>query len=389
MTPATPPRTPPRKPPPHRRTVFGVMTGTSLDGLDAAAASIEGTALDVRATVLGHRHRDLGGWSADLRRAAEQQPLCAETFASLASRLGGCCADVLAELAESADLIAVHGQTIVHRPPISWQLIDPAPIAARFGCPVVSDLRQADLAAGGQGAPITPIADWLLFRDPRHTRAIVNLGGFCNVTLLPPGDDARSLAEVRAFDVCACNHLLDAVAGQALGTRYDEDGRAARSGRANDPAAATLLAMLESQRRQARSLGTGDELTDWVSTHLERLAPADLAATAVDALARCIAECCNDTAADAVYVGGGGGHNDALMEALARFSRGPVAKTDRLGVPIDAREALAMAVLGALCADGVAISLPQVTGCRAPAPVAGVWCLPEGLPAGIGPSART
>ncbi|MHC4106692.1 MAG: anhydro-N-acetylmuramic acid kinase, partial [Planctomycetota bacterium] len=314
-------------------------------------------------------------------------PLGAETFARLATGLGRRCAEVIADVADSADLIAVHGQTIVHRPPISWQLIDPAPIAARFGCPVVSDLRQADLAAGGQGAPITPIADWLLFRDPRQSRAIVNLGGFCSLTLLPAGGDASSLAEVRAFDVCACNHLLDAVADQALGARYDEDGRAARSGRADDSAAAALLTMLESQRRGGRSLGTGDELTNWVSTYLGRLAPADLAATAVDSLARCIGECCSETGAEAVYVGGGGGHNHALAEALARFSRCPVGKTDQLGVPINAREALAMAALGALCADGVAISLPQVTGCRAPAPVAGVWCLPEGLPAGIGPRA--
>ncbi len=153
--------------PPSRRTVVGAMTGTSLDAIDVAVATIEGTGLGMRARLRRHRATDLGPLRDDLREAACGQPMTAQRFAGLAGTLGRRYEAAIAAATETAGpiaLIAVHGQTVFHRPPFSWQLIDPTPIARRFGCPVVSDLRQADLAAGGEGAPITPLADWVLFR---------------------------------------------------------------------------------------------------------------------------------------------------------------------------------------------------------------------------------
>jgi len=290
------------------------------------------------------------------------------------------------------DLICIHGQTVFHQPPISWQLANPAPIAKQFSCPIVSDLRQADLAAGGQGAPITPIADWIFFRDERKRRAIVNLGGFCNVTILPATNaDASSspsprtgtsscrstpddLSGIRGFDVCACNQVLDAVARAALHKPFDEDGAAARRGRAKPHAARTLMKALNQQRTGRRSLGTGDESTHWVNNQLQAgWSGEDIACSAAHAIARCIAEALRAHDIDEIVLAGGGARNLALTDAIADASNVTVIRSDGLGVPIDAREAMAFAILGALCADGVPITLPQVTGCAEPAPISGVW----------------
>ncbi len=358
------------------------MTGTSLDGIDVATAMIQGRGLDMHAKLLRHVTSDLGPVRDELHRAAQQEPMTAGQFAGIALALGERYADTIADAAEPGepiDLIAVHGQTIVHRPPVSGQLINPAPIAARFDCPVVYDLRQADIAAGGQGAPITPIADWIMFRDLEHRRAIVNLGGFCNVTILPAARSGKPLEQIRGFDICTCNLVLDAVARQTLGTPYDEGGGAAQCGAPHAEAVQDLCATFRRQRSEHRSLGTEDEASDWVAQHKIRLPPNNLAATAVEAVAECIGAALAEHDVDQIIIAGGGAHNRALVDALCRHCHRPVRPSDELGTPVQAREALAMAVLGALCADGVPITLSQVTGCTDPAPVAGMWCLPKGL----------
>ena len=363
------------------RIVIGAMTGTSLDGIDTAVAEIEGRGLDMQVRLLRHDSVVLGTVAAELRRAADQEPMTAEAFAQLALLLGERYADAIAatltrcRLDRDIDLVAVHGQTVFHRPPISWQLINPARIAARLGCPVVFDLRQADLAAGGRGAPITPLADWVLFRHGETgstRRAVVNLGGFCNVSVV-----SEQLGTIAGFDVCACNQVLDAVARAALGAPYDQDGQAAGLGTPDDSAAETLHSILDGQRTQRRSLGTGDEAAAWVAAHADRLSGQDLAATAVAAISRSIGLAISDHDVDDIVVAGGGALNTTLVDAIRHGAGRPVRMSSELGIPVQAREALAMAVLGALCADGVPITLPQVTGCRDPAPVAGAWCMPD------------
>ncbi|MCP3902485.1 MAG: hypothetical protein GY715_02525 [Planctomycetes bacterium] len=354
------------------RLVAGAMTGTSMDGIDVALARIEGTGLSMRAELVRHRGTPLDAL-ADALRTATGRP--DDEHAPLARALGSLHADAFAALLDGArpDFVAAHGQTIFHRPPVSRQLLDPDPIVARIGCPVVFDLRRADLAAGGQGAPITPLADWILFRHAGRRRAIVNLGGFCNVTVLPGGAE-DAIDEITALDVCACNHVLDAVARTALGTAFDADGAAAARGRPDAALADALRSLLDEQRCANRSLGTDDEGVGWVAEHARDLAPEDLAATVVNAVARVIATTVGDT--DEVVVAGGGARNGALVAAIARHARGDMTTSNALGVPVEAREALAMAVLGTLCRDGVPITLPQVTGCGRPAPVAGVWAAP-------------
>ncbi len=371
----------------RQRLVVGAMTGTSIDGIDVIVARIDGWGLGIRAELIKHLGRGLGPLADDLRRAAQQAPMSAEQFAKLALALGELHATAIAELLEpkqAVDLIAVHGQTIIHQPPISWQLIDPMPIAREFGCPVIYDLRQADLAAGGQGAPITPIADWILFRHNERSRVIVNLGGFCNVTVIPCVASGDPLEHIEGFDVCACNHVLDAVACETLGEPFDEGGRAALAGQPQPPIVHELANLLAKQAKSSRSLGTSDELVSWIASQCGRAAPQDLAASVVDGIASCIAQRLKTSAVDEVILAGGGVLNEALVKAITAASDIPVTTSDGFGVPPTAREALAMAVLGVLCTDGIPITLPQVTGCSAPAPLAGRWCLPGsgGMPAG-------
>lgn len=366
------------------------MTGTSIDALDACAVRLEGTGLEIRATLVAWTDAPLGALAPRLRTLASGEALTAGDVARLALDFAALHVEALKTLRAKAgtpDLVAVHGQTVFHAPPASWQLLNPWPIAREAGCPVVFDMRGADLAAGGQGAPITPLADWILFRDAKESRAIVNLGGFCNATLLPAGAAPES---VRGLDVCACNHVLDGVARRALGKPYDEDGAAGSAGAAHSEASRELAALLAAQSRGNRSLGTGDEATRWIDAWQPRLKPNDLAASAADALGATIASAVGGSsgARPRIFCAGGGTRNRALLAALARHAGSPVETTQTLGVPIEQREASEIAILGALCQDGVPITLPAVT--RLPvggagskpggAPIAGAWAFSHGMP---------
>lgn len=357
------------------RYVIGCMSGTSLDGLDAALVKITGEGLSLQATFVQGASCELGLLGPRLKSLAAQRPMRSAEIAEIAVGFSDLHSSLierlLAEAQQRCVLICIHGQTVFHEPPVSWQLLQPWPIRERFGIPIVFDLRQADLAAGGDGAPLTPLADWILFDSPTHPRTIVNLGGFCNVTHL--GARLKSgfpaLDEIRAFDVCACNQLLDSIARSRLGRDFDANGEAALTGSVHAPTLDRLTLALAAQRSSGRSLGTGDELATVVSESADVLGP-DLARTACEAIARVIAaECTGQT-----LLAGGGVRNAALMHALR--SRIPQLETTAsLGVPIEFREAAAWAVLGALCQDRVPIGLPGVTGVRTPAPVAGTWIL--------------
>jgi 1,6-anhydro-N-acetylmuramate kinase len=382
----------PAMPTPARH-VIGCMTGTSIDGLDVALIRVEGHGFDLRPTFVGFLSRSLGDLAAPLRQLAEQHPMTAGDITRLARDLALAHAEAAAALLRQhrlagADLIAVHGQTVFHAPPLSWQLFNPAPVAAATGCPVVFDLRAADLAAGGQGAPITPLADFLFFGHEHEARAVVNLGGFCNITMLPAGPRARQTTlGIRGFDLCACNHLLDGIARKLLYQPFDADGATALSGNAHAEALEDLSGVLASQRRsaagRARSLGTGDELAEWISRFRARVSPADLAATACEGVGQFIARALTDgTDAPArILLAGGGVKNAALVRSITDWSSARVEPTDAHGVPAQAREAAEIGVLGVLAVDGEPITLSAVTGVANP-PRAGVVCRPPAGGAG-------
>lgn len=370
------------------RHIIGCMTGTSIDALDVALVRVEGEGLGMRAQHLAWHSQPLGETlTSRLRTIAEQGTVTAGEVAGVAHALSNAHVEAVRRLlamAESAgvrkvDLAAAHGQTVHHAPPLSWQLFSAAPLAHAIGAPVVFDLRAADIARGGQGAPITPIADWVFFRSPGETRAVVNLGGFCNATLLPAGGDGpETLGAVRGFDVCACNQLLDNLARRLLNRPYDEDGSAAMSGQVNDEALEDLGGVLASQAGSRRSLGTGDEVGEWVSRFRARISPEDLAATACEGLGQAIARRLTDAdpPPDRILLAGGGVRNRALVRAISGWASARVETTEAHGLPPEAREAAEIAVLGALCQDRVPITLPAVTGVPEPAPVAGAWVFP-------------
>lgn len=355
------------------RLVFGAMTGTSADGVDVAAVRVRGKGVRVRGELLSLHSSPLGSLAERIRRAQQQTPMTTGEFAALARDIA---IAHLAPMREAAarhgqpDLIVAHGQTLFHAPPLSLQLIDPFLIAQEFGCSVLCGLRGADLAAGGEGAPITPLADWMLFRSRSSTRAVVNLGGFINATLIPPRqrDDSTWISGVRGFDVCLCNQLLDHLARTRAHCAFDKGGALALRGRADATKARAAADRLDAQRTQGRSLGTADELARTMGDALATLAPEDAIATAIEAIARALTHALDAawprtsrTRGAKLLLAGGGAHNLALVAAITRTTGLATTTTAEFGVDIGAREALAMALLGAAASDGADITLPAVT----------------------------
>lgn len=369
----------------HDRFIIGCMSGTSIDGLDAALIQISGTGPSLRAGFIAADSISLGDLAPRLRDIASQQPVTAgdiaraaadltSLHASLCTRLWNAHAPTIAPTA-APSLISVHGQTLFHQPPLSWQLMQPAGLARAMHAPVVFDLRAADIAAGGQGAPLTPLADMYFFRDfgdIGEPLAIANLGGFCNITMLPPGraDPAR----ITAADLCPCNNLLDEISRRLLHTPFDADGAAAAQGDINTEALEDLEGIFIALSGSRRSLGTGDETGEWISRYRSRLSAHTLAATACEAIAQHIADATRD--APTLLLAGGGVKNLSLRRAIASCASSRVLLTDDAGLPASSREAAAWALLGALCQDRQPISLPAVTGVNRPAPICGAWVYP-------------
>jgi len=354
------------------------MTGTSIDAVDAAAVRIDGRGLRARATLLGAATAPLAGLRDRLRAVQRQEPRPAAEFAALARELALAHLPALRELVGAhgqPSLLVVHGQTLFHAPPTSLQWINAAPLMTELGCDVLFDLRSRDIALGGQGAPITPLADWMLFRDSRRTRVIVNLGGFANATLLPRAPLNRGsrraiewIDAIRGFDICLCNQLLDHLARTRIGQAFDRDGERASRGTPSAAQHDELERLLRAQADAKRSLGTADEVVAQAERSLRGLTDEDALATAAAAVGTAIGRVI-DGSSDApkssaaeVFAAGGGVHHRMLMGAIGRALGRDVRSTQALGIAPGAREATAMAVLGALSADGVPITLPAVTG---------------------------
>lgn len=371
---------------PSIRLVAGCMTGTSLDGLDVSLVEVCGEGLAMRAKLIGTVSAGLDELADVLAPMAEGRPHTPVEYRRAARRLGELHAQALEQLCREflpADgrlsLIAAHGQTIWHAPDmgVSWQLLDPQPIVRRLGVPVCFDLRQADLIAGGQGAPITPISDWVMFRHPDRDRLIVNLGGISNVTYLPAGGSPK---QVRGADIGPCNLLIDGVVRRLYpARRFDTDGRIAKDGRIDLEIFGLIERHPAIQSLATRSLGREDFTDSWISDLVDklsgRLTPADIVASVVDTVARLIARSPLAKAQD-VVLAGGGARNPVLAGRLREHLAGQaVVLSDELGVPVEARESAGFAVLGALSRDGVPISLPQITGANDPG-MAGHWVFP-------------
>lgn len=370
---------------------IGLMSGTSLDAIDAALVHI----MPGETPRLVASHAE--ALPAELREALWR--LChAEqlSFAELAEAEDAFCrlqAVAVARLLDRAGVspqevraIGSHGQTIEHAPQghgggpaYTLQMDNPSLLAELTGCCVVGDFRRRDLAAGGQAAPLAPAFHAALFRHPEQWRLVLNLGGFANLTVLPPTTDSR---QPLGFDTGPANALMDAWITRQRGEPYDNDGAWAASGRVDEPLLARCLADPFFKRPPPRSTGREYFHLDWLAERLsgnER--PEDVQATLSTLTAASIAEGAtlamrklDAPAPDELFVCGGGAHNIDLMKRLGQQMPGTrVCDIATLGWSADWLEAAAFAWLAWRRLEHAPGNLPSVTGAQGPRMLGGVY----------------
>lgn len=377
--------------------VVGLMSGTSLDGVDAACCRVTtpssddpfGASVEPEAFVTR---------SYDSEMRERLVAVCDDETGTVdeVCRLNVALAEVFAETAQAAwqeadreatdvDLIASHGQSVWHIPDeeslpgtdrrsrSTLQIGDGAVIAERTGVRTASDFRMADIAAGGHGAPLAPFADATFFADEEAVRSIQNIGGIGNCTLLPPSPIRD---EIRAFDTGPGNMVIDAVVEILTdGARtFDEDGELAAAGSVDPDLVETFLD--DSYFREAPPKSTGREYFghDYARRFIQAgrkrdLADEDIAASATALTARSIAGAYERFAPeypDEVYISGGGAYNPTLVKMLSSAVDAPVARLRELGVEGDQKEALLFALLGATRIDGIPNNVPAATGADHP-----------------------
>ena len=358
---------------------IGLMSGTSVDGIDAALVEISDRNNHLATNLIaGHTYpypADLrteilavcAGEARSLQQICELDDRIAESFAQAAI-------SIMEKGDRHPDLIGSHGQTVVHRPPIgkqmgyTVQLGRGAVIAELTGIKTVSDFRVADIEAGGQGAPLVSMLDVLLLSDPTKYRVCQNIGGISNLTYLPP-NSIEDQDQVFGFDNGAGNVLMDMATQNLFGETFDLDGAIARQGHPD-------LDLINQWLKQeffvtAPPKSTGRELfsPDYLAARLDEchnLSNYDILATLTEFTARAIAKSYRDflpVFPDEVLIGGGGGRNGYLMERLQDLlAPAIVMVTDDVGMNGDSKEAIAFAVLGYLRLKEHAGNLPSVTG---------------------------
>jgi anhydro-N-acetylmuramic acid kinase len=389
------------------RLCVGLISGTSADGIDAALVRIAAAAPRVELIAFEsspyppHVRDELMALydpaaSNAVARLCSLNVVVGDLFASAA--LGVCRQAGIA--ADQVWVIGSHGQTVWHQPatdpllplsvPSTLQIGEPAVIAERTGAPVVADFRTADMAAGGQGAPLVPYFDWAVLRDPARTRAVQNIGGIGNVTCLPAGGD---LASVRAFDTGPGNMVIDALVTLLTGgaQTYDRDGRLATGGRVDGDLLERLLrepyfetappkttgreefGMPYARRlMEGYGLAAGSLAPEGGATEAERARVRNLIATATALTARSIADAYRRwlPAIDEAIVSGGGSRNPVLMAMLADLlAPVPVLTLDALGIDGRAKEAMAFALMAHDALMGCPTNVPGATGARRAVPL--------------------
>jgi len=345
--------------------VAGVMSGTSLDGIDVAIVEIRG------------RHIETIGFQTTAYPDAVRQAILGvsntNTTTAAISRLNFHLGELYARAVRRAmrrfgpvELIGCHGQTIYHEGRRNTlQIGEAAVVAERTGVPVVANFRARDIAAGGQGAPLVPFVDYLLFRHRTRTRIALNIGGIANITVIPP---AASPEQVVAFDTGPGNMAIDALARDISRGRlnYDRDGRFAASGRVDRALLDELLRDAYYRRKPPKSAGREQYGAEFVARLKATGLPVrDLIATATLLTACAIANSVGryQTAATDLVVSGGGAHNPQIMAHVCALLPGVVVVTSAdFGINVDAKEAIAFAVLAYRSWQGLPGNLPSATG---------------------------
>ena len=362
---------------------LGLISGTSADGIDAALVRFASDDAQAHCELVhGHTYR----WDEALRTrlvALGQGGDCSslDELGTLDVRIATAFADAALQLLDAAGVAATqvralgsHGQTVRHRPagaafdgrwPFTLQLGDGSLIAERTGIATVADFRRRDVAAGGHGAPLLPALHAALLRAPDESRAILNLGGIANLTLLPP---RNSSLPVRGFDTGPANALLDAWCERHLGTAFDADGAFAASGQVDDALLARLLAEPWFALPPPKSSGREQFHLDWVATQLRGgEAARDVQATLLELTAASVANAlqAQQPGTRRLLACGGGVHNPVLLRRIgARLPGMQLESTAAHGVDPDFVEAMGFAWLARETLAGRPGNLPEVTGAR-------------------------
>jgi anhydro-N-acetylmuramic acid kinase len=348
----------------------GLMSGTSMDGIDAVVVSFGEHSVDIAATWSQAYPEALRARLLDAIRTPLDVEL--DSDGELHRQVGECFRDAALKVIELSGLdrsalraIGSHGQTLRHQPdaekPYSLQIGDARIIAASTDLPVIANFRQADIAAGGQGAPLVPPFHEWLFHSEEHDRVVVNIGGIANITVLPAKE-----AAVTGFDTGPGNGLMDAWTREYRDLPFDTDGAWAASGTVNDDLLARMLR--DPYFSVAAPKSTGFEYFNlaWTNTfNVRELAPADVQATLCELTACTIAADIQASApnSDEVFICGGGAYNPTLMRALTRnLPETTIASTAAVGLDPDWVEAVAFAWLAMRTQNGETGNLPSVTG---------------------------
>jgi len=347
----------------------GLMSGTSLDGVDAVLVDLSNSPALIGAVFLPFPAK----LKAALMRLQEPGGNELDGAALAGIELSRTCAKAIGRLlkkhgieARAVRAIGCHGQTVRHRPEsgYSLQLNNPAWLAEHTGITVVADFRSRDIAAGGQGAPLVPAFHAACFRDPRRHRVIANLGGIANITYLPPR------GAITGFDTGPGNILLDAWAHEKIGGDFDRGGGFAARGRLVPSLLEAFLADPYFRRRPPKSTGRDYFNLRWLrrfrpSRHRGSDVQASLAELTARSIRDAIARFC--PSAEEVYFCGGGAHNTDLVRRISKSLPGMrVATTERLGMHPDWVEAMAFAWLAQRAIKRGSGNLPAVTGARGP-----------------------
>jgi anhydro-N-acetylmuramic acid kinase len=375
--------------------VLGLMSGTSADGIDVALVRISGVPPALKTKLLGHTAVK---FPTELRKeilhVAEGRLITANELSQLNFRLGEVFADAALEACARlrvsrlrVDLIGSHGQTVFHqgRPAFFFgrkvastlQIGEPAVIAARTGITTVADFRPADLALGGQGAPLVPYADYLLYRHAKLGRVSLNLGGIANITVIPA---AAKPSQIFAFDTGPANMLIDALVTHFTRgrQRYDKDAKTAMTGRGIPALFDELMRDPYFRQKPPKSTGReyyGDAYVKKVLALGERhrAKPADVIRAAtfltplsiVDALSSFVLP---KVKIHQLIVSGGGARNPLILAQLeAALPKIEILPSSKFGVPENAKEAFAFALLAYECIHQRPANLPSATGARGPA----------------------
>lgn len=358
------------------RLIAGAMSGTSADGVDIAITRIGGRGWEMSAELVLHHHR---AYDAGLRQAifAMRESGKAELreVARVGREISLTYAAAVTEALNAANLkasdlacIAAHGQTLFHEAPLTIQYLDPSLVAYEVGCAVVSDFRRADIAAGGQGAPLVPFADYVLFRDEKKSRVLLNLGGIANITYLRGGGTPT---DIIAFDTGPANCVLDHLARRAgVADGFDRDGALSIQGNANfkiafmairnwkdvfrkPPKSADTPEMIAAFELAEQTAGMNDSIQDRMAT------ACMMTALGIDLALHHLPQ-----RPEEIIASGGGVDNPRLIREIGTVTKLPIRSLEDVGVQSSAKEALAFALLGAATLDGVPSNVPSVTGAR-------------------------